>query len=63
MTLKTISQIECEGRAGAIRADITAMSDQMLCAFADWVYNIHLSTVSEFIESKADDQSREPETF
>ena len=54
---------ECQDRADAIRDAISEKSDQELCAFADWVYNSHLSTVSEFIESTADDQSREPETF
>ena len=60
--------IECEiqefqDRAYAIRDAVSEKSDQELCAFADWVYNQHLSTVSEFIESAADEQSREPETF
>ena len=54
---------ECENRAKEIREDIESKSDQELCAFADWVFNNHISTVSEFIEEKADDQSREPETF
>ena len=54
---------ECQNRASAIRIDISEKSDQELCAFADWVFNNHISTVSEFIEAKADDQSREPESF
>ena len=68
MPRKTTAQIECDiqemkAKASKIRAEIEDLSDADLVSFADWLANNELSTITEFIEAKAYDQSREPETF
>ena len=52
---------QCQDRADAIRDEISTLSDQCLCAFADWVEREEGETVAEYIDSLAARGSHEDE--
>ena len=55
--------LEQESAIKDLRAKIELISDCDLLLFRDRIFNKNLQTVTQFIESEAYDESREPETF
>ena len=55
--------IEFDNKVQALRSELSNITDEDLLLFSEWLYNSKLSTLTEFIEAKAYDQSLEPETF
>ena len=55
--------IEFDNKVKALRDELANITDGDLLLFSDWLANNELSTVTEFIEAKAYDESREKETF
>jgi hypothetical protein len=52
-----------EDKVKVLRKQLVDVSDEDLMLFSDWLDNNELCTITRFIESKAYDQSCEPETF
>ena len=55
--------IQFDSKVEALRNELLNITDEDLVLFSEWLYNSELSTLREFIEAKAYDQSCEPETF
>jgi hypothetical protein len=55
--------IEFDNKVKALRDQLANITDEDLLLFSDWLASNELATITEFIEAKAYDESRESETF
>jgi cell fate (sporulation/competence/biofilm development) regulator YmcA (YheA/YmcA/DUF963 family) len=55
--------LEQESEIKDLRAEIELISDCDLLLFRDRIFNQNLQSITQFIEAKAYDESREKETF